>query len=91
MKTEHEAYIINRAAYLYIIKIDDIYDYTFYMDNYLVMNTGQIEIGSLNFDQAVEKIMKKHYLKPESIMKLEDDGIEELLKRVDDYNHVNIL
>ncbi len=91
MNLKHEAYIINNSAYLYIIDFDDKYDYTFYTDNYLVMDTGFINKEELDFNGAMTEILKKHYLNPENVIHLSDSDRAILLDNVDDYNQVNIL
>ena len=91
MNIKHKAYIINNSAYLYLLDFEGNYDYTFYTDNYLVMDTGNIAKEKYSFDEALNEVLKKHYLKPENIVALSAEGTQELINHVDDYELVNIL
>ena len=44
-----------------------------------------------SFDEALNQVLKKHYLKPENIVALSAEGTQELINHVDDYELVNIL
>ncbi len=91
MTLNHTAYIINHRTYIYIMEFEDTFDYTFYNDQYLVMQTGAMPRAGHTLDQAVDLICSDHHLNPHSVYKLSDEELQEMIDHVDDYNHVNIL
>ncbi|MDY4888590.1 MAG: LPD16 domain-containing protein [Sphaerochaetaceae bacterium] len=91
MEIRQTAFIINTSVYLYILDFEDTYDYTFYNDHYLVMETGKIDRRNNSFQEALQTICSKHYLKPEDIYQLSKEELHEMVQKVDDYEQVNIL
>ncbi|MGX8679709.1 MAG: LPD16 domain-containing protein [Sphaerochaetaceae bacterium] len=91
MKLEHKAYIINHRTYLYIMDFEGSFDYSFYNDHYLVMNTGSIPKDGHTLEQAVRLICSRHYLKPEELYELSEAEMEEMIDHIDDYEQVNVL
>jgi hypothetical protein len=67
------------------------FDYSFYNDHYLVMNTGSIPKDGHDLDQAAMLICSRHYLKPEELYELSEAEMQEMIDHIDDYEQVSVL